>query len=86
MIENIIIAAVCVFSVAGAFALLTIPKHDKTNGDVIRHMSDKQIAIFIAQATPLAGRTCPPPLKDNCPCRSCFVCWMDWLKKEVEDG
>lgn len=50
-----------------------------TNGDLVRRMSDEQIAELVADG-------CPPGL-DAFHCaispRACKECWLRWLKKEA---
>lgn len=64
-----------------------IPETRKTNADRIRSMTDEELAVL------LEGCICPSD-----PCKKvvnrgkqpdkkiCQSCWLDWLKKEAEDG
>ena len=55
----------------------------KTNADRIRSMTDEELADFITARhyTPL----CPVPCcEENV--ENCENCWLEWLRKEVDDG
>lgn len=58
----------------------------KTNGDIVREKSNKDLALFLATLT-IFHKVCPPPYKynDKCPYTDCFVCWYDWLGMEAKD-
>lgn len=54
-----------------------------TGRDKLREMSNEELA------TELTNLDC---LSDNCPCnpyicadKGCYVAWMNWLNREVED-
>ena len=55
-----------------------------SSADRIRSMTDEELAVF------LEGAVCPPPFNGSW-CRrdserwNCKDCWLDWLKKEVND-
>lgn len=58
----------------------SIDKYSKmTNGDKIRAMSNKELAMAIM---------CPydmsEPLPESCTFKGCIECSEEWLKKEVE--
>ena len=57
-----------------------------TNADRIRQMSDEELAeCFMSERT---VPHCPPiDLSKYAPCDdiSCVECWVEWLKKEVEE-
>lgn len=49
-----------------------------TNGDLIRQMTDEDLAEYIRVFFP---EVCPP---GNCPGEDCcYKCWLDWLKQEA---
>lgn len=56
-----------------------------TNADRIRAMSDEELARFFTTSEAFDAFECPVPKAcsyfDNC--RECF---LEWLKKEVDDG
>jgi hypothetical protein len=61
-----------------------------TNADRIRAMTDEELAEFFP--TTASEFSCPPS-STNESCRNvggwfkgCPKCWLDWLKKEVNDG
>lgn len=50
-----------------------------TNADVVRQMTDRELAMIIGCQNHKSG--------DECFNASCFDCTMEWLKQEVEsDG
>lgn len=53
-----------------------------TNADRIRAMSDEELAKWISSRK----ETCPPIKEWKCSWKSCHECWLEWLKKEVDDG
>lgn len=56
-------------------------KYKKTNADRIRNMSDEELAKFIT-----SGYYQPHCPVGSCPVvEDCEDCWMEWLKKEVEE-
>lgn len=61
--------------------------HPKTNADRIRAMSDEDLAKYFANA---ASHECIPKLFGNCPnvgeCVTCDECWLDWVKREADNG
>lgn len=50
-----------------------------TNADSIRAMTDEELAEWHEQACP--GRQ---GINLSCEKESCVLCWLDWLKAEVE--
>ena len=50
-----------------------------TNGDAIRAMSDKQLAIFLGDVDCCNPNHCEPGMY-------CGKCWLEWLKAPVEDA
>lgn len=55
---------------------------DMTNGDHIRSMTDEELAAWLSDMHDTV--TCPKGGAINCN-PSCKRCWLDWLKKEVDD-
>lgn len=52
-----------------------------TNGDMLRQMSNEELANLFADA-------CPPKMHKKCRGtlrEECFACWFEWLESEVED-
>ena len=57
------------------------PKYKQTNADRIRQMSDEELAEWIFEHTDCIA--CP----QNKDCDDlCAEHWLEWLKKEVDDG
>lgn len=54
----------------------------KTNADRIRAMSDEELAVMFFNYH--FSFTCPEQGCHECK-ESCMDCWLDWLKKEVEE-
>lgn len=50
-----------------------------TNGDLIRAMTDMQLAIFLGDIDCCNPGHCKPGMY-------CGKCWLDWLRSPVEDG
>lgn len=50
----------------------------KTNGDIVREMTDEELVGFIFSPCPKWNEPCPPNI-------SCHDCLRDWLKQEVEE-
>lgn len=55
----------------------------RTNADRIRSMTDEELAVLCEDGCP-PDFCCPPPLGK--PQDYCIECWLEWLKKEVQDG
>lgn len=49
-----------------------------TNGDAIRAMPDKQLAIFLGDVDCCNPNHCEPGMY-------CGKCWLDWLRSPVEE-
>ena len=57
----------------------------QTNGDRVRAMTDEELATLIGEACPPNHKNCREYyLKDNG--SGCAGCWLDWLKKEADNG
>ena len=50
-----------------------------TNAEKIRSMSDEELAEMFRRE----WSGCPTGGERNCP--NCKLCWLEWLKKEVDD-
>lgn len=78
-------------NLAGVMAYQYTHRPVATNADRIRAMSDKEMMEYMYH-----NCHCPPELDElpSCPYRKknrvqtkdCRTCWLDWLKREVEDG
>jgi len=59
-----------------------------TNADCIRSMTDEELAEFLDEYVtshwPCKDDTPIDPETKECKISSCAVCWLDWLKSEVE--
>ena len=63
-----------------------------TNYDRVRAKSVEEMAEFMTQTG--TEYSCPPPhyfgekgfCRNELVVMSCRMCWLDWLKQEVEDG
>lgn len=56
----------------------------KTNADRIRVMTDEELANFVSLC---CGWTCAEcPVGKECNGEECFSTWLEWLKKEADDG
>ena len=55
----------------------------KTHADLLRALSDEELAEFIANAVDCCN--CKHP-RNGCSenDETCAACWLDWLKQEVE--
>lgn len=53
----------------------------KTNADRIRAMTDEELAQYMTEVQMYRG--CPNDGAMDCR-DNCAVCWLDWLKQEVE--
>lgn len=55
-------------------------KRPMTNGDRIRAMTDKELAL-------LMGFECCPESRKFEPCdeAKCYECWLDWLRQIAEE-
>lgn len=53
-----------------------------TNADRLRKMTDEELAEFLYHAWNNAAWCSAKDCADD---ESCFPCWLDWLKEEVED-
>ena len=61
---------------------------NRTNGDIIRAMSDEELADKIVWLNMSNWNGCPKGrffAEAVCLDMSCFECWIDWLKEEVGD-
>lgn len=59
---------------------------DMTNADMIRNMTDVELASFMYETGWNGG--CPKGMfftEASCLSTSCYECWEDWLKQEVSD-
>lgn len=56
-----------------------------TNADRIRSLSDEELAEWIGKVTGGGYGMCAPGHYDCTGKDSCAPCWLDWLKKEVEE-
>ena len=56
-----------------------------TNADRIRSMTDEELADFFGKLKLDDGCNDWPPGEIKCDGLSCYDCWLDWLKKEVEE-
>ena len=55
-----------------------------TNADRIRSMSDEELAAFMREYGGSAPDCRESRLKNHT-CKSCDICWLDWLRKEATD-
>ena len=63
--------------------LRTCPNfRQKTNGDMVRRLSDDELADVMAEADCI-GEACPC---DNCNDIGCHDAWIAWLKQAMSDG
>lgn len=51
-----------------------------TNADKIRAMTDEEMAHYFSEQPD----ACPG--RSGCSGKSCYDCWLDWLKQEVSDN
>ena len=65
------------------YNLQTGKKHYPTNGDMIRHMTDEELSVWLAGRTDCAG--CPY-CGDDCEAWTCDEAWLKWLQQEAPDG
>lgn len=60
-------------------------KKATTNADRLRAMTDEEVATMFAY------KCCPPIKVDRCPTKKdseivdCVMCWLDWLRQEVQE-
>ena len=66
-------------------------KYKKTEADCIRTMSDEELANLLAGGCDGIGLECKPiktepifPADENL--EHCRICWLDYLKKEADNG
>ena len=60
-----------------------------TNADKIRQMSDEELADFIdGGCVSIKCDVCDENVAMDVGCddRECTQCWIEWLKKEADDG
>ena len=60
----------------------------QTHADRIRAMSDEELAMFLDDVQKY-NIYCKPIIADDCgDCLTdlCWKCWMEWLKKEADNG
>lgn len=55
-----------------------------TKADLIRAMSDEELAEWICKVQYREGDVCPPTHECSVD-RSCEKCWLDWLKQEASE-
>jgi len=61
--------------------ILTGEVYYPSNADRIRAMSVEEMADYFSELTCFPGAN-----RDICKgVSNCYVCWLDWLKQEVED-
>ena len=53
----------------------------KTNADRFRAMTDEELAGWLA-----TNDTCPSTEQERKCDNRCGECWLEWLKKEADDG
>lgn len=55
----------------------------QTNADLVRAMTDEELAEFCIWM-------CPPGYDETGSCEvdreRCYDCWLDWLRKEAQNG
>jgi hypothetical protein len=54
-----------------------------TNGDVIRQMSNEELATFLQSRTSVYPDFCAQNIAAN-KCNSCLECWLDYLNAPAE--
>ena len=62
------------------------PRKKQTNADRIRAMTDEELAdVFIEKHDDENYFACPVRFFCGCSRSDCMVCFLDWLKREVEE-
>ena len=57
-----------------------------SRADQIRYMSDEELAVWIAEVK-ITGCPGEKTYKETeCDVYSCADCWLEWLKKEADNG
>ena len=54
----------------------------RTNGDVIRKMTDEELAEWITGMD--RDNPCPPDRSCSCLKSNCMKGWLDWMRREAE--
>lgn len=57
-------------------------KNKPTNADIIRHMSDEELAVTIMCPNEMGMANIKCDKNDNCNCRQCC---FKWLQEEIEE-
>jgi len=70
-----------------SYNLMTGEVHYPTNRDRLRHMTDEELAEFIAGAAYDFGRRLGRcDVCDTVTLQHCEECWLDWLTQEVQEN
>lgn len=61
--------------------LITRWRENMTNGDKIRAMSNRELAVVM-----MCPYDMPEPLPESCIFKGCMECCQEWLQNDIDDN